>query len=187
MPHKSNMHEAQLATNWPYSSHFYAQFPSWRKQAKWNVSSESNQKQIKDRVWPLDWTLVWTASHRQVKGPTHTNQKHKHGCCLKATFKIFHKCLSPIGHEGRLQEPHTVPVGGELRRSDKCAPPQEPRHGCNTQERLPEFQSNDALLQWGPFQCYRCADWRDLGRRLGDKYKSNQVSQTLHVKKKAPL
>lgn len=56
-----------------------------------------------------------------------------------------------IAHEGQRQEPHTVPVGGELRRCDKCAPSQESRHGCNTQERLPEFQSNDAFLQWGPF------------------------------------
>lgn len=43
------------------------------------------------------------------------NQKHKRGCCLKAAFQILHKWASPIGREGQLQEPHMVPVGGELR------------------------------------------------------------------------
>lgn len=46
--HKSNVRKAQLATNWPYSSQFYAQFTSWRKQAKWNVRSELNQMQTEE-------------------------------------------------------------------------------------------------------------------------------------------
>lgn len=60
------MRKAQLPTKWPYSSHFYAQFTSGWKQAKWNIRSKRNQMQREEeeeeeeeklsfgsKVWPL--------------------------------------------------------------------------------------------------------------------------------------
>lgn len=58
-PHKSNVREVQLATNWAHSSHFDAQFPSQMKTSKMKmfgvnvIRRKQKKKKKENQAWPL--------------------------------------------------------------------------------------------------------------------------------------
>lgn len=183
MLHKSNVCKAQLATNWPYSSHFHAQFTSRRKQAKWNVGSEHNQMQTKNFDLCIELSTVSRHDSDWVTCSTHWKQNVQIWLLLDVYSSNSQMNIPHWPHDGfsnHIRFQLEVSSGGVIN-----VPPRRNHDTAITHNS--GYLSSKVMMhscRVGPFSDVLWMCWlKRFRQRLWEKYKSNQVSQTLHVKK----